>query len=439
MIQNNLPRSPIKSSIKNSIKSIISGKSGRIKLALSSIFGLGILAVGMVLINGISPQSLVASDHDDGETDTKGRNLNLTDLYVFREADQNPSASANDLVLVMNTNPRSVARQQYYFSSNARYEFRISRVAGASANDATPTGQTDVTLRMEFGAPDANQQQRVKLTALRDNQTLVAEHLVTTPLRNGSPIVNNVTLGGSNISLFAGLREDPFFFDVEQYFRVRAGALGIGPAVGFRDPSTAIDFAKGYNVNAIALRVPLRFIQGATNGSTFDVWMRVFVPDGKGDFVAVERLARPAINEGLVVTNDFLNTLNAVGPLFEALALRGTEPQASAAAPIVAEVKRTLIAFGNTEARANTLINAFLPDVMRIDTLNPSGYGNLLNAKGSPITGRLLKDDVIDTTLQVVTGSAAAADNVSYEGTPGNPAQGHKPLLTSFPYLAPAN
>ena len=63
-----------------------------------------------------------ASDHDDGEVDTKGRNLNLTDLYVFREKDQNPQASANDLVLVMNTNPRSLARQQYFFSTRARYQ-----------------------------------------------------------------------------------------------------------------------------------------------------------------------------------------------------------------------------------------------------------------------------------------------------------------------------
>jgi Domain of unknown function (DUF4331) len=436
MIQNNLPRSPIKASIKNSIKSIISAKSSRIKLALSSVFGLGILAVGIVLINGISPQSLVASDHDDGETDTKGRNLNLTDLYVFRESEQNPSASSDDLVLVMNTNPRSVARQQYFFSTNARYEFRISR---ATSNDGTPTGISDVTLRMEFSAPDANKQQRVKLTTIKDNQTLVAENLVTTPILNGNPILNNFSVGGSNLSLFAGLREDPFFFDVEQFFRVRAGALGIGPAVGFRDPSRAVDFATGYNVNAIALRVPIKFLRGATTASTFDVWMRVFVPDGRGDFVAVERLARPGINEGLVVTNDFLNTLNTVGPLFEALALRGTNPQASAAAPIVAEVRRTLVAFGNTEARANALIGALLPDVMRIDTLRPSGFATLLNASGAPIAGRLFKDDTVDTILQVVTGSADATDNVSYEGTPGNVAQGHQPLSTSFPYLAPAN
>lgn len=39
-------------------------------------------------VGSIAPA--MASDHDDGATHTKSRNLNLTDLYVFREDDQNP-------------------------------------------------------------------------------------------------------------------------------------------------------------------------------------------------------------------------------------------------------------------------------------------------------------------------------------------------------------
>lgn len=405
----------------------------------TSVIGLGVMLLGVALVSlAITPKQLTASDHDDGETDTKGRNLNLTDLYVFREKDQNPSASSGDLILVMNTNPRSLARQQYYFSSNARYEFRISRVGN---NDEVATGRTDIGLRFEFSAPDANNRQRVKVTASRDGQTFVADQNITTTPLSQNPITNQVSLGGSTLGIFAGLREDPFFFDVEQFFRVRAGALGIGPAVGFRSPDQAIDFAKGYNVNAIAVRVPIQFLQGSTKASTFDVWTRIFVPpaSGSGDYVAVERLARPGINEGLIVTNDFLNTLNAIGPMFEAAALKGQQPQAGAAAPIVTEAKRTLLALGNSDARANALLGAFLPDVMRIDTLQPSGYGRALNANSSPYFGRMLKDDVIDITLQVLTNNSAATDNVSYDGTPGNPSQGHQPLATSFPYLAPPN
>lgn len=399
---------------------------------LKQTVGLTSLLLGLTLIGGAV--YVQASDHDDGETEIKGRNLNLTDLYVFRESDQNPSASPGNLVFIMNTNPRSLARQQYFFSARARYEFKVSRV---NNNNATPTGKADVTLRFEFEPPDGSNQQEFKVTAIKDGQTLSAQG-ETTPITD-NPLVNDVSLGRSKLKVFAGLREDPFFFDVEQFFRVRAGALGIGPAVGFRSPATALDFAVGYNVNAIALQIPISFLQGSTGATTFDVWQTVSLPAGKGKFNQIERLARPGINEGLIVTNDFLNTLNSVGPDFEAAALAGQQPAASAAGPIVAEAKQTLLALGNNDSRADALLGAFLPDVMRIDTTGPSGYANDLNASGSPIRGRLLEDDVIDITLSVLTNGAVTTDNVSYAGTSGNSATGHQPLIADFPYLAPPN
>jgi hypothetical protein len=391
---------------------------------------LGGISIAAILAATSLPQYLMASDHDDGEVDAKGRSLNLTDLYAFREQDQNSNANPGDIVLVMNSNPRSIARQQYYFSTNARYEFKLTRVAN---KDATPTGQEDIIIRFEFGAPNDQQQQPVKMTVFKDGQTISATSLVTTSLQAANaqrPIVNQLSAGGSKLSVFAGLREDPFVFDVEQFFRVRAGALGIGPTVGFRPPAQAVDSFKGFNVNTIAIRVPLQFLQGNTGATTYDIWETISLRDANGNYQQVERLARPAINEGLIVSNDLLNTFNSVPP---------TADVTPAAAPIGAEATRTLKALGNDTNRTNALLAAFLPDVMRIDTTGASGYGNALNALGSPIRGRLLKDDVIDTTLSVLTNGAIKGDNATYEGTPGNPAQGHKPLESSFPYLALPN
>ena len=396
---------------------------------------LGSVALGAALLLGSGSALLRASDHDDGEVDTKGRNLNLTDLYVFREGDQNPHASSDDLVLIMNTNPRSVARQQYFFSTNARYEFHIDQV---SDKDAAVSGMADTTLRFEFGAPNGQQEQSVTITALRNGKAETAT-AVTTPINDVTPNLSQVSLGGQSVEVFSGLREDPFFFDVEQFFRVRAGAAGLGPAVGFREPEKAVDFTTGYNVNAIAIRVPKALLQAEGHSDVFDVWTTVSVPNADGEYVQVERLARPAINEGLILTNDFLNALNSVGPDFEAAALAGQQPAADIAGPIVAQAKQTLLAVGNSEERANALLGAFLPDVMRIDTSGPSGYANDLNAKGSPVRGRLLEDDVVDITLSVLTDGAIPSDNVSYEGTPGNPSQGHDPLESAFPYLALPN
>jgi hypothetical protein len=386
------------------------------------------ISIALLLTAAGFSQQLMASDHDDGEVDTKGRNLNLTDLYAFREKDQNPGAKDGDLVLVMNSNPRSIARQQYFFSTNARYEFKLTRVAD---KEATPTGKEDITLRFEFGAPNNRNQQQIKFTAIKDGKQISAQNLRTTPLNSPKPIVNQLGTNGSRIAVFAGLREDSHFFDVEQFFRVRAGALGTAPAVGFRPANQAVDSFKGYNINAIAIRIPQQFLQGTSGATTYDIWETISIRDPyTGKYQQVERLARPAINEGLLTSNNLLNTFNSVPP---------TVDLTPDAAPIGTEASHTLKALGNNNERTKALLTAFLPDVMRIDTTAASGYGNALNTKGSPIRGRLIKDDVIDTTLSVLTNGAVKGDNISYDGSPGNPAQGHKPLESSFPYLALPN
>lgn len=398
---------------------------------------LALIAALLVAALVITPGFLNASDHDDGETELKGRNLNLTDLYVFREIDQNAGAgvASGDLVFVMNTNPRSVARQQYYFSTQAKYEFHLTR----TGNNDPATGRKDVTLRFTFGAPDAGAQQRVTVAVVDGGQEITKTTadaggaILTTPI-NGRPILNRVDIKGQKLTLYAGLREDPFFFDVEQYFRVRGGVLGIGPAAGFRKPG--LDFTAGYNVNAIVVRVPLALLQGTTSATTFDAWETITVGAQQ-----IERLAQPAINEGLIVSNALLNALNAVGPDCEAQALAAIEPCATAAAPIFAEAIRTLQALGNSPAQVNAIVGAFLPDVMRIDTTQPSGYAAAVNVFGKPIRGRKLLDDVIDITLSVVGSNLPPelrTDNVSYGG-PNRGGSRHQPLLKEFPYLAPPN
>lgn len=392
---------------------------------------LAMLSLGITAVN--APPVAQASDHDDGDIDVRSRALSLTDLYVFRERDLNPAARENDLILVMNTNPRSLARQHYFFSTEARYEFRISR---ANGNNSIPTGRPDTTLRFTFEDPQGSpRRQKMNLTVVDSrgsvavDKTVNNSSLFTTPLTTASsPRLNEVNVRGSNLTVFAGLREDPFFFDVEQFFRVRAGLLGRGPAVGFRDPATAIDFATGYNVNTIVVRVPQRFLQGGTNATTFDVWLSLLIRDPRtGQFVQTEQLARPGINEALLVGQSNLAAYNR------------TQPSRTVPPAVANEATNVLLALGNSRQRANALLGAFIPDVMRIDTTGPSGFANDLNDRGSPIRGRMLKDDVIDIALTVLTNGAVTTDNVSYEGLPGNPAQGHDPLDPNFPYLALPN
>jgi len=166
-------------------------------------------------------------------------------------------------------------------------------------------------------------------------------------------------------------------------------------------------------------------------------------------FKQIERLGRPAVNEGLVVTNDFLNAFNSIPP---------SADLSPAAAPVVSEAAATLTAFGNSPQRVTDIATAFLPDVLRIDTTVASPVGTGAYASGAvpvgalgvvmPAGGRKIEDDVIDITLSVLTGGAITADNVSYAGSAGNAAQpGHQKLhgqaafngAATFPFLAKPN
>ncbi|MBI4576258.1 MAG: DUF4331 family protein [Planctomycetes bacterium] len=174
----------------------------------------------------------------------------------------------------------------------------------------------------------------------------------------------------------------------------------------------------------------------------------------------VERIGRPAINEGLFTTNDFLNTVNSIAPSQDATSLVGA---------VLTEAAGVLNAVdgldGTDHTNALTVVKSLIPDVLRIDTNIASPVGTAAYANGAilitadagvtpagsvarPVAGRKIEDDVIDITLSVLasgTGAPTVADGVSYTGQAGNEAQpGHKLLngqtvangAATFPFLA---
>ncbi|MBC7714867.1 MAG: DUF4331 family protein [Rhizobacter sp.] len=406
--------------------------------------------------------TLHASDHDDGVTSIKPASRNLTDLYVFREDQQTGvTTDSQNMILIMNSNPRSPAGIQRYFSTNSTYEFHITALSADEKNSA-PTGRDDQIIQFKFSEPDEKTHvQKFSMYVIKGGKSVEVTPDEKGPLKpkfqstsivnskNEKLTFNNATYDNNRISVFAGLREDPFFFDVDQFFKVRMGALGEGPKVGFRDPATAVDFTIGYNVNTIVVQLPIAMLKAGTEKPIFDVWETV---TSTSDKKQVERLARPAINEGLVVSNDFLNAFNMIPP---------SADLSAAAAPVVNEAANSIVAFdmldGKTDTTVAQVANAFLPDVMRVDSrLDLAVATTAYNAdvsgdRGMLTGGRKLEDDVMDITLSfLVAGDATGAavkDNVSYEGTPGNPNQGHKLLYkqterkgpASFPFLAKPN
>jgi hypothetical protein len=132
-------------------------------------------------------------------------------------------------------------------------------------------------MRFQFGVPNESGQQPITLTVIRDGTETTftsasdGRPIVTTSIAGGQiPVVSNVSVDNQSMQIFAGLREDPFFFDVTAFFTLRATGRGY-PAL---QPD---DFTENYNVNSIAVRVPIALLQASAE-TVFDVWATISVP-----------------------------------------------------------------------------------------------------------------------------------------------------------------
>lgn len=258
-------------------------------LSLVSVFA---ATAGFMLGSGLA----TASDHDDiTPPGTQTTAPNLTDLYVFRKGEEQGTATTGDpntLVFIMNSYDRLPAREEAFFNTSARYEFHLSRIEGSTPSTTTPTAADDAVLRFKFSNPNSNGQQRMTLTYIADGEetvvrdTLTDGDILTTPLLDkgtGSTgtIANDVDINGQTVKVFAGLRQDPFYFDVDKFFALRADiANGDGAITDiFGTDETAVDFTRGFNVLSVVVEVPRALLQGNGSATTFDVWETISIPE----------------------------------------------------------------------------------------------------------------------------------------------------------------
>lgn len=262
---------------------------------------------GAVVAGATYSSPVIASDHDDGDADLKGRALNLTDHFAFKSP-----ATPTELSLIMYFNPRSLPGRQYSLSPNARYELHVSKVA---AQTTAPSLADDFVFRFEAQPAGANGTQAVKLTVLKNGVEAGSTMGNTTAFANsqaGTITTNTGAAGGIDTKWFIGQRADSFHFDVVRFFQVRAfladrffggggnkgnAAASLGPncrgdaflalgsageAGGVADhdvvnlwnpPSCAPDFTKNLNVTAIVLNVPIAQL----GGTIFDSWSTISV------------------------------------------------------------------------------------------------------------------------------------------------------------------
>lgn len=192
------------------------------------LFGLGILAVAGVV--------LVAADHIDAPG-TTNNTADIADFYAFE-----PSEGSDNTVFIVDLQTDVDPTYAYgTFDEDVLTEINID-IDGDLIEDmiiqALPRGDT-----MYFFGP-----------AVPTQTGLNGEVLVNSPLGrvaiSGNEAITTTTDAG--VSLFAGPRQDAFFFDFGQFNKVIGGEA----PEGFLPADEAVDTFDGKNTMSLVVEVP---------------------------------------------------------------------------------------------------------------------------------------------------------------------------------------
>ena len=240
----------------------------RPSVRLASVaLALAVLAAGTVA----TVRTVRASDHQDTPEVELNQRMDINDVYAF------PGATSDRITLVMTTaSPITPANaSSVFFDPNLLYQIKVD-------TNTVPDGIEDLVFQVTFSGSDASQQVTVR-GPVKPSVTGTANTLLTSGTTVSGSI--NSTLGSATgMQVFAGLRADPFFIDLSQFFailndrRPSTGAASVPTAAasswrplcdGTNPTTCAKDFL--VNINALALVIELPIAQLKTTGR-FGVW-----------------------------------------------------------------------------------------------------------------------------------------------------------------------
>lgn len=222
---------------------------------------IGILGVA-ALVTAVSVGTSIASDHQDTPEVELSPRLDINDVYAF------PGSSADRVVLAMTTSS-PIQGSNASFDPDVLYQIKI---------DNSGDGIEDLVIQATFSGTGTSQQVTLRgPTAPRDIGTK-ARLLQTGPSVTGA--IGGTISGENSMQVFAGLRDDPFFIDLERFFEIlpdrrpSTGPLSIPAnqtATSFRNPG--IDFLRTFNALAIVVEVPKSMLTTSTAADAkFGVW-----------------------------------------------------------------------------------------------------------------------------------------------------------------------
>ncbi|HUR92232.1 MAG TPA: DUF4331 family protein [Gemmatimonadaceae bacterium] len=231
----------------------------RRKWAAQTLFGTAAIAA---VIAG----SVFASDHQDTPEVELNPRMDINDVYAF------PGSSTDRIALVLTTSS-PIAGQNASFDPNLLYQFKIDNTADA---------KEDLVIQVTFDeGTGANQS-----VTVRGPVAPASQGTTNTLVGGGNAVSGSVgrTLGSSSgMQVFTGLRADPFFIDLEQFFKILPDRRpSTGPfsvpltqtATAFRDPG--IDFLRPFNTLAIVVELPkAQLVTSSAADAKFGLWSTI--------------------------------------------------------------------------------------------------------------------------------------------------------------------
>jgi hypothetical protein len=220
---------------------------GRLRLAALALAAFG---AGTALVI----RQAAGSDHQDTPEVELSPRMDINDVYAF------PGSTDDRIVLVMTTSSPITPAQSATaaFDPNLLYQLKID-------NDGDAV--EDLVIQATFNGTTASSQTVDIRGPVAPVQTGMLSRLVNVAASVSGAI--NTNLGSSSgMQVFAGIRDDPFFLDLAQFFciipdrRPVTGELsgscqtGADPANGFRPAGQAVDYLAGFNTLAIVIELP---------------------------------------------------------------------------------------------------------------------------------------------------------------------------------------
>jgi hypothetical protein len=208
------------------------------KKILFAVLGIGLAAAGIVF----------AADHADTPSIT-GKTTDITDVYAFQ------GQNTSNMVFVMNTQGllTPAATGAASFDNNTMIELNI---------DNNGDNIEDLVVQCVFNNGTMYVYGPIKPSSTGSKSIVEGTATLSVGV---TPYGQNAIIGSQNgFMAFAGPRDDPFFFDLDQFKKILAGT-----ATSFNNPGN--DSFKGTNVMSIVLEFPKTLLGAGTNGKV-NVW-----------------------------------------------------------------------------------------------------------------------------------------------------------------------